>query len=60
MNPIREIIFKGIDGKQVTLILDESFGYYSILGACEGAISEFIELPPEVVEKFQIMEEHDG
>ena len=54
MNPIREITFKGIDGKQVTLILDESFGYYSILGACEGAISEFIEAPEDFIE------EHDG
>ena len=52
MNPIREITFKGIDGKQVTLILDESFGYYSILGACEGAISEFIEAPEEEAEEY--------
>lgn len=54
MNPIREIIFKGIDGKQVSVILDEDFGYYSILGACEGAISEFIERPKDADE------EHDG
>lgn len=54
MNPIREIVFKGIDGKQVTLILDESFGYYSILGICEAYISEFIEAPEDNDE------EHDG
>ena len=52
MNPIREITFKGIDGKQVVILLDESFGYYSILGACEGAISEFIEAPEDEIEDY--------
>jgi hypothetical protein len=52
MNPIREIVFKGIDGKQVVVILDESFGYYSILGACEGAVSEFIVRPRDDDEEY--------
>jgi hypothetical protein len=57
MNPILEITFKGIDGKKVVILLDDTFGYYSILGACEGAISEFIVRPEDEI-KYE--EEYDG
>lgn len=57
---IKEIIFKGDDGKQITLIGLDEFGYFSLVGICEGAISEFIERPEEVIEKMEQIVEHDG
>ena len=56
MNPIREITFKGIDGKLVVLILDSNLGYWSIVNICEGAVSEFIVRPEDEIE----YEEYDG